>query len=72
MNKLQQIKQEMESRLIFLTKQRDYEKAGINDRIHHDHYAGSLERLEGTFGEIPFLEKMLLYIGEENDVTGNS
>lgn len=66
MGKYEQLEMELEKRLIFLNKERTIDKGQLNDPVKHHHAAGSLERLEGTFGEIPFIEKLLSIIGENN------
>jgi len=66
MNTIEKAVEKLEKRLIYLNREIAFERADFNDRIHHDHYAGSLQRMDGTLGEKKFVEDMLELLGEAN------
>ena len=64
MNTIEKAIQKLESRLVYLEREIAFERADFGDRIKHDHYAGSLQRMDGTLGERRFVKEMLELLGE--------
>ena len=51
--------EKVEKRYAWINKQIELDKKLLNDPVHHHHAEGSLERLDGYFGEKKFLENLL-------------
>ena len=56
---MDEIMNELQSRLEYIKKEIEYRKNDLGDPIHYHHYCGFLEAADGTFGERQFLEKIL-------------
>lgn len=55
----EEIRRELESRLLKVKSEIDSCKADLGDPIKHHHYKGYLEAADGMFGERQFLESLL-------------
>ena len=56
------IKTELEARLLKVNNEIDYHKRDLGDPVHHHHHKGFLEAADGMFGERQFLEQLIAKI----------
>lgn len=55
----EEIKRELESRLLKVNSEIESRKNDLGDPIHFHHYKGYLEAADGMFGERQFLETLI-------------